>query len=101
MPELYEEEPELKISQVDVADGTCSFTVSLTAGEREIALAREALADSIRVGTSLDHVDAKPEIVAAPSADGANLVFTVRRPGPSQGFIAVFPVPPPSRRQAP
>ena len=89
VPELYEEEPELKISKMDVADDTCSFTVSLTAGAREIALAREALTDSIRVGTSLDHVDAKPEIVAAPSADGANLVFEVKRPGTTQGFIAI------------
>ena len=90
VPELYEEEPELRISRMDVADGICSFAVSLTAGARQIALAREALADSIRVGTSLDHVDAKPEIVAAPSADGANLVFTVKPPGTSQGFIAIF-----------
>ena len=89
VPELYEEEPELKISQVDVAGGTCSFTVSLTAGAREIALAHEALAASIRVGTSLDHVDWRPEIVAAPSADGANLVFEVKRPGTTQGFIEI------------
>ena len=27
---------------------------------------------------------------AAPSADGANLVFTVKRPGTTQGFIAIF-----------
>ena len=89
VPELYEEEPELKISKMDVAGGNCSFTVSLTVGAREIALAREALADSIRVGTSLDHVDAKPEIIAAPSADGANLVFTVKPPGTTQGFISI------------
>lgn len=27
---------------------------------------------------------------AAPSADGANLVFTVKCPGTAQGFIAIF-----------
>ena len=29
-------------------------------------------------------------LAAAPSADGANLVFTVKRPGTTQGFIAIF-----------
>lgn len=87
--QLFEEEPELKIDDLELSDGNVSLTVSLTAGVEAIELARERLAEKIRVGVSVDSIDESPVIVASPSADGISLTFTIVKPTGDKGFVRV------------
>ena len=90
-PELYEAEPKLSIVEALASpDGLFSFSVSLTAGEREIALSRKAIASCIRVGAELDQIDCIPDGVIEPSADGTRLTFVIRQPQESAGFIRLL-----------
>ena len=88
-PQLFEEEPVLKIDDLELSAGEMSFTISLTAGSEAIELAYEKLAQKIRVGTSLDSIVAPPEINPRPSADGTSLTFTISKPEGNQGFVKV------------
>jgi len=88
-PRLLEEEPVLKISDVAFGDGNFSLTISLTAGDEAIALAKDHLADKIRVGTSPDSIADMPEILASPSSDGISLTFTISKPQGNRGFVQI------------
>ena len=88
-PRLFEEEPVLKIDDLELSAEEMSFTISLTAGSEAIELAYEKLAQKIRVGTSLDSIVAPPEINPRPSADGTSLTFTISKPEGNQGFVKV------------
>ena len=88
-PRLFEEEPVLKIDDLELTGGNLELTISLTAGSEAIELAYEKLAQKIRVGTSLDSIVAPPEINPRPSADGTSLTFTISKPEGNQGFVKV------------
>lgn len=88
-PQLFEEEPVLKIDDIEMSGDNLSLTISLTAGDKAIELAKDKLAEKIRVGTSLDSIVDPPEIVASPSADGTSLTFTITQPKGGQGFVRV------------
>ena len=88
-PQLFEEEPVLKIDDLKLSSDEMSFTISLTAGSEAIELAREMLAQKIRVGTSLGAIIDSPKINASPNADGTSLTFTISKPQGNQGFVKV------------
>lgn len=88
-PRLFEEEPVLKIDDLELTGGNLSVTISLTAGAEAIQLAKDKLAEKIRVGSTLGNITGKPEIVASPAADGISLTFTISPPIGNQGFVKV------------
>lgn len=88
-PQLFEEEPVLKIDDIELSGGNLSLTISLTAGAEAIQLAKDKLADKIRVGTSVDSIDDLPNITTQPTNDGASLTFVIKRPGSNAGFVKV------------
>ena len=88
-PSLFEEEPVLKIDDIELTGGNLSLTISLTAGAEAIQLAKNKLAEKIRVGSTIGDITGKPTIVASPAADGASLTFTITPPEGNQGFIRV------------
>lgn len=88
-PQLFEDEPILKIDDIELTGGNLSLTISLTAGAEAIQLAKDKLADKIRVGTSVDAIDDLPNITTHPSKDGASLTFIIERPGNDSGFVKV------------
>ena len=65
------------------------MTISLTAGAEAIQLAKDKLAEKIRVGSTIGDITGKPTIVASPAADGTSLTFTITPPVGNQGFIRV------------
>lgn len=89
-PQLFEEEPVLKIDDIELTGGNLSLTISLTAGAEAIQLAKDKLAEKIRVGTTLGNITGKPTIVASPAADGTSLTFTITPPVGNQGFVRVL-----------
>ena len=89
-PQLFEEEPVLKIDDVELSGGNLSLTISLTAGAEGIQLAKDKLAEKIRVGSPLGDITGKPKIVESPSADGISLTFTITPPEGNQGFVKVL-----------
>ena len=89
-PQLFEDEPVLKIEDVELSGGNLSVTISLTAGAEAIQLAKDKLAEKIRVGTSLGDITGKPTIVASPSADGTSLTFSIIPPEGDLGFVKVL-----------
>ena len=88
-PRLFEEEPVLKIDDIELTGGNLALTISLTAGAEAIQLAKDKLADKIRVGTSVDSIDDLPNITTQPTNDGASLTFVIKRPGSNAGFVKV------------
>lgn len=88
-PRLFEEEPVLKIDDIELTGGNLSLTISLTAGAEAIQLARDKLAEKIRVGTTLGDITGKPTIVARPAADGSSLTFIITQPAGNQGFVKI------------
>lgn len=90
VPQLFEEEPVLKIDDIELTSGNLSLTISLTTGEEAIQLAKDKLAEKIRVGTTLDDITGKPTIVTSPAADGTSLTFTITPPEGDQGFVRVL-----------
>ena len=88
-PQLFEDEPKLKIDEFKPSEGSWSVTISLKAGEEAIAMAKKALEEHILVGTELAEITAKPDIVASPSEDGASLTFTIVPPEGDKAFMAV------------
>ena len=88
-PQLFEEEPVLKIDDIELTGGNLSLTISLTAGAEAILLAKDKLAEKIRIGSTLGDITGKPTIVVGPAADGASLMFTVTPPKSNQGFVKV------------
>ena len=88
-PRLFEEEPILKIDDIELSGGNLSVTISLTAGAEAIQLAKDKLAEKIRVGSTLGDITGKPVIVASPAADGTSLTFTISPPIGNQGFVKV------------
>ena len=88
-PQLFEEEPVLKIDDIELSGGNLSLTISLTAGVEAIQLAKDKLAEKIRVGTTLGDITGEPTIVASPAADGTSLTFTITPPEGNQGFVKV------------
>lgn len=88
-PQLFEEEPTLKIEDIELSGGNLSLTISLTVGTEKITLVKERLAEKIRVGSTLGSISEKPDIRAYPSADGMSLTFTIIPPSGSQGFVRV------------
>lgn len=89
-PLLFEEEPILKFDDIELNDGNLALTVSLHAGAEAITLAKDKLAEKIRVGTSLDAIVETPQIIASPSADGTSLTFTVAPPEGNKGFVRIL-----------
>ena len=89
-PQLFEEEPILKFDDIELNDGNLALTVSLRAGEEAITLAKDKLAEKIRVGTSLGAIVETPQILASPSADGTSLTFTVAPPEGDKGFVRIL-----------
>lgn len=89
-PQLFEEEPVLKFDDIELNDGNLALTVSLHAGEEAITLAKDKLAEKIRVGTSLDAIVDTPQIITSPSADGTSLTFTVAPPQGDKGFARIL-----------
>ena len=71
-------------------DGNLALTVSLHAGEEAIALAKDKLAEKIRVGASLDAIVETPRIIASPSTDETSLTFTVALPEGDRGFVKIL-----------
>ena len=88
-PRLFEEEPVLKIDDIELSGGNLSLTISLTAGAEAIQLAKNKLAEKIRVGSTIGDITGKPTIVASPAADGTSLTFTITPPEGNQGFVKV------------
>ena len=89
-PQLFEEEPILKIDDIELSGGNLSLTISLTAGAEAIQLAKGKLGEKIRVGSTLGDITCKPTIVTRPAADGISLTFTVNPPVGNQGFVRVI-----------
>ena len=89
-PQLFEEEPVLKIDDLELSGDNLAVTISLTAGAETIQLAKDKLAEKIRVGTSLDSIVGEPSIVGRPSADGTSLTFEIAPPQGEQGFVKVI-----------
>ncbi len=89
-PQLFEEEPVLKIDDIELSGGNLALTVSLHASVEAITLAKDKLAEKIRVGTSLDAIVETPQILASPSADGTSLTFTVAPPEGDKGFVRIL-----------
>ena len=88
-PQLFEEEPVLKIDNIELSGGNLSVTISLTAGAEAIQLAKDKLAEKIRVGTSIDAIITPPNILVCPSVDGMLLTYTIIPPQGNQGFVKV------------
>lgn len=88
-PQLFEEEPVLKIDDLELTGGNLSLTISLTAGAESIRLAKDKLAERIRVGSTLGDITGKPKIVLNPAADGTSLTFTISPPAGNHGFVKV------------
>ena len=88
-PQLFKEEPVLKIDDIELSGGNLSLTILLTAGAEAIQLAKDKLAEKICVGTTLDNITGKPDIIASPMADGTSLTFTIIPPKGKQGFVKV------------
>ena len=78
-----------KIDDSELAGGNLSLTISLTAGAEAILLAKDKLAEKIRIGSPRGDITGKPTIVVGPAADGASLMFTVTPPKSNQGFVKV------------
>lgn len=93
---------DLTVSETTVANdisvaGTLTLDGNVIVGGDEAKVAPKDLAtwitdrsiQSVDIAAS-DYLVASVKFdTAAPSADGANLVFTVKTPGTSQGFIAI------------
>ena len=88
-PQLFEEEPVLKIDDIELTGGNLSLMISLAAGAEAIQLAKDKLAEKIRVGSTIGDITGKPTIVASPAADGTSLIFTITPPEGNQGFVKV------------
>ena len=88
-PQLFEDEPVLKIDDMELTGGNLSLTISLSADAEAIQLVKDNLAEKIRVGTTLGDITGKPTIVAKPAADGTSLTFTITPPVGNQGFVKV------------
>ena len=91
-PQLFEEEPVLKIDDVELSGGNLSLTISLTAGAEAIQLAKDKLVEKIRVGDSPDTVDnllKDEDVISTPSEDGSSLTFTIKPPRGNQGFVKI------------
>lgn len=88
-PQLFEEEPILKIDDLELTGGNLSVTISLTVGAEAIQLAKDKLAEKIRVGSTLGNITDKPTIVPTPAADGTSLTFTITPPVGNQGFVTI------------
>ena len=88
-PRLFEEEPVLKIDDLELRGGNLSLTISLTAGADAIQLAKDKLAEKIRVGSTLGDITGEPNITAYPAADGTSLTFTITPPEGDRGFVKV------------
>ena len=89
-PRLFDDEPVLKFDDIELNDGNLALTVSLHAGEEAITLAKDKLAERIRVGTSLDAIVETPQVIASPSADGMSLTFTIAPPQGDRGFVRIL-----------
>ena len=89
-PQLFEQEPVLKIDDLELSGSNLAVTISLTAGAEAIQLAKDKLAEKIRVGSSLDSIVGEPYIVSQPSADGTSLTFKIEPPQGQQGFVKVI-----------
>ena len=89
-PRLVDDEPVLKFDDIELNDGNLALTVSLHAGEEAITLAKDKLAERIRVGTSLDAIVETPQVIASPSADGMSLTFTIAPPQGDRGFVRIL-----------
>lgn len=88
-PQLFEEEPVLKIDDIELTGGNLSLTISLTADTESIQLAKDKLAEKVRVGTSLNSIIDKPDIDTSMSKDGKSVTFTITPPEGNQGFVKV------------
>ncbi len=88
-PQLFENEPKLRIHEFKQGEGGWSVSISLKAGGEEIAMARKALEEHISVGNKLTEITSKPDIVASPSEDGSSLTFTIAPPEGREAFIMV------------
>ena len=89
-PQLFEEEPVLKIDDLELTGGNLSLTISLTAGAEAIQLAKDKLVEKIRVGATLSDITGKPSIVASPAEDGTSLAFTITPPEGDSGFVRIL-----------
>ncbi len=89
VPALYENRPELVISDLEPVGDRLSLSVSLSEGSTPIEMVASRLAESIRVGTSIDSIDSIPEIVERPDANGSHLSFTLSPPQGKQCFIRI------------
>ena len=89
-PQLFEEKPVLKIDDIELSGGNLSVTISLTAGTEAIQLAKDKLAEKVRVGTSLNSIIDKPDIDTSMSKDGTSVTFTFAPPQSNQGFVKVL-----------
>lgn len=88
-PIMFEAEPELKIDTFSPAGSDWSICISLSAGGLAVEMAKDKLKERIRVGTSVEDICIQPNILAMPSADGAQLQFTIELPRGLQGFATV------------
>ena len=90
VPRLFEDEPVLKFDDIELSGGNLALTVSLHAGMEAITLAKDKLAEKIRVGTSLDAIVETPQIIVSPSVDWASLTFIVAPPQGDKGFVRIM-----------
>ena len=88
-PRLFEDEPVLKIDDLELTGGNLALTISLTAGAEAIQLAKDKLAEKIRVGTSVNSIIDKPVIDTTQSKDGTSVTFSFAPPKGGQGFVRV------------
>lgn len=88
-PQLFDAEPVLKFDNLELTGGNLSLTISLSAGAEAIQLAKDKLAEKIRVGSTLGGITSKPTIVMSPEDDGTTLTFIIAPPKGNQGFVKV------------
>lgn len=89
-PRLFKEEPVLKIDDIELTGGNLSLTISLTAGAEAIQLAKDKLAEKIRVGSEVSAITQKPVIGSSETADNQSVVFTIVPPQGNKGFIRII-----------
>ena len=89
-PLLFEDEPVLKIDDIELTGGNLSLTISLTAGAEAIQLAKDKLAEKIRVGSEVSAITQKPVIGSSETADNQSVVFTIVPPQGNKGFIRII-----------
>ena len=88
-PQLFEEEPVLKIDDIELSGDNLSVTISLTAGAEAIQLAKDNLAEKIRVGTEIAAINQAANIETTATADNKSVIFTIVPPKGNKAFVKV------------